>query len=104
VPVAERTTTVGVSGNSLVWLFTDVDGTVTAQVDSVTGVVSRRFLDPFGNPIGTPPAGWSDDHGFLNKVVDADTGMQTDVRAFRISLSERAQRLEGATSRDAYAP
>ena len=73
VPVAERDTTAGVSGNTLYWLFTDVDGTPVAQVNSTTGAVAYRYTDPFGNQVGTAPTGWADDHGYLNKVQDADT-------------------------------
>jgi RHS repeat-associated protein len=75
VPVAERTTTAGVTGNTLYWLFTDLDGTVTAQVNQATGAIAHRYVDPFGNPIGTTPTGWSDHHGFLNKVTDTTTGL-----------------------------
>jgi RHS repeat-associated protein len=75
VPVAERTTTAGVTGNTLYWLFTDLDGTVTAQVNQATGAIVHRYVDPFGNPIGTTPTGWSDHHGFLNKTTDTTTGL-----------------------------
>jgi RHS repeat-associated protein len=56
-------------------LFTDVDGTPVAQVNSTTGAVAHRYTDPFGNQVGAAPTGWADDHGFLNKVQDADTGL-----------------------------
>jgi RHS repeat-associated protein len=75
VPVAERDTVAGQSGSTLYWLFTDVDGTPVVQVNSSTGAVAHRYTDPFGNPVGAAPTGWADDHGFLNKVQDADTGL-----------------------------
>lgn len=75
IPVAERDTVAGQSGNTLYWLFTDVDGTPVTQVNSATGALTRRYTDPFGNTVGTAPAGWADDHGFLNKVTDTDTGL-----------------------------
>ena len=75
VPVAERDTIAGQSGNTLYWLFTDLDGTVTAQANSTTGTVVHRYTDPFGNVEGNAPSGWADDHGYLNKVTDTDTGL-----------------------------
>ncbi|WP_460535346.1 RHS repeat domain-containing protein [Humibacter ginsengiterrae] len=74
-PAAERDTVAGQTGNTLYWLFSDLDGTVTAQVDSATGTTVHRYTDPFGNVVGTAPPGWADDHGYLNKVADTDSGL-----------------------------
>lgn len=73
-PVAERTTD-STGTATLTWLFTDVDRTVTGQVNSTTWTITHRHVDPFGNPEGTPPAGWTDNHGYLNKINDTTTGL-----------------------------
>jgi RHS repeat-associated protein len=69
-PVAERTTTAGVSGNVLTWLSADDQGTVDQEVVATTGAITTREFDPFGQTIGSAST-WSDDHGFLNAADSA---------------------------------
>ncbi len=81
-PVAERTTTVGVSGSVLRWLGTDAHNTATIEVVASTGVVTVRYADPYGNPRGTTPA-WSSGHGFLNADSSDTSGtLQLGARAY----------------------
>lgn len=73
-PIAERTTTAGVSGSVLQWLTTDIVGTSLMQVNASTGVVKRRYLDPFGNATVSSPA-WSSNHAYLNAPASTTTAL-----------------------------
>ncbi|MGA4839996.1 polymorphic toxin-type HINT domain-containing protein [Streptomyces sp. G45] len=55
----------------------DHHGTMSLALDAASGQVTRRRLDPFGNGRDLAPGGgsWVDDKGFLNKPVDAATGL-----------------------------
>lgn len=67
--VAVRTTT------GLTWLAADRHGTARVAVDAARLTVTKRRLDPFGNPRGTVPSGWPDDKGFVGGPVDGSTGL-----------------------------
>ncbi|MBY8853931.1 hypothetical protein K7G98_39160, partial [Saccharothrix sp. MB29] len=56
----------------------DRHGTATVLLDSVSHAVTRRALDPYGNPLDTTP--WPVARGFLDKPVSEHTGL-TDVGA-----------------------
>jgi RHS repeat-associated protein len=55
-------------------LVSDPQGTAQVAVDNATNEVTRRYFDPYGNPVGGDGDDWAGDHGFLNKPVD-DTGL-----------------------------
>jgi RHS repeat-associated protein len=74
VPVGERTTTVGVAGSRLSWLFPDPQNTAVVEADPDTGATTTRYADPFGNPRGAA-ADWSSDHDFLNAPSSDLTGL-----------------------------
>ncbi|WP_344157730.1 RHS repeat-associated core domain-containing protein [Kribbella yunnanensis] len=59
------------------WLITDYHGTSQVAVDSATLQATKRYAKPFGDPRGTEPTAWPDDHGFLNKPEDKVTGLTT---------------------------
>jgi RHS repeat-associated protein len=62
------------------YLFADQHGTHQVAVNPANWVVTRRYLDPYGNPLGTA-TGWVDpNHGFLGKPQSATTGL-TDIGA-----------------------
>ena len=69
-PVAEAS-----SAGKASWLNTDRDGTVTVTVDAVSGVVSRRHLDPFGAERDGSVPSWIDNRAFLNHPSTASTGL-----------------------------
>jgi len=71
----ERTTTTGVTGSSLVWLYSDVDATVDTQTVATSGVTTSQYRDPFGNGVGASSGVWGDGFGFLNKPASVDTGL-----------------------------
>lgn len=64
-PVALRTATAGSTTSTVSWLISDNHSTTLAAINSTTGAVTRRYLDPFGNTRGSPAA-WPDDKSFLD--------------------------------------
>jgi RHS repeat-associated protein len=72
--IAERTTTAGVGGSVLTWLIADAQGTVNLEVDAVSGTLTYRAQDPFGNSRGSVPT-WTDDRGFLDGPLSSFSGL-----------------------------
>jgi RHS repeat-associated protein len=86
VPVAERTTVAGVTGSTLFWLTTDIDGTVDTEINASTAAVTHRYSDPYGNIRGTGVT-WSSAHSFLNAPTSSVSGLvQLGARAYDPSL------------------
>lgn len=74
--VAER-----IDRGNPIYLMSDLHGTNQVAYRPDTGKVTRRYLDPYGNPLGAVTGGpWPDTHAFLDKPTDASTGL-TDVGA-----------------------
>jgi RHS repeat-associated protein len=46
--------------------------TATEAVSASTQAITRRYYDPYGNPVGTTPA-WPDSNAFLGQPVDTST-------------------------------
>lgn len=63
------------SSGTLSYLLTDSRKTATTSVDSSTLAATVRYEDPYGNPRGTAPGSWPDQHGFLGKPADPTTGL-----------------------------
>jgi RHS repeat-associated protein len=64
------------NSSSVEFLMADPHGTATVSVDGLTAAVSRRFMDPFGNPRGTTSPTWEPNtRGFVNGVEDSSTGL-----------------------------
>ncbi|HEX8343918.1 MAG TPA: RHS repeat-associated core domain-containing protein, partial [Actinoplanes sp.] len=57
--------------------FADHHGTGAAAVDPVSGAITHRRTDPFGNPRGQQPAAgvWSGEKGFVGGNHDTSTGL-----------------------------
>lgn len=70
VTVAART-----SSGSVSYLVGDQQGTASVSIDSGTLAVTRRYYDPYGNEIGTPPASWPGVKGFVGGTADSATGL-----------------------------
>ncbi len=88
IPVAERTTQSGVSGNILTWLVADAQGTVNLKVDAVSGALTYRAQDPYGNSRGTVPT-WTDDRGYLDAPASAFSGLtQLGARLYDPSIGK----------------
>ncbi|MFN8074070.1 MAG: RHS repeat-associated core domain-containing protein [Kineosporiaceae bacterium] len=71
--VAVQSATFG-GATSLSYVLSDQQGTAFVAMDAVTMSVTRRYTTPFGTARGPRPS-WIDDHGFLGKPEDADTGL-----------------------------
>jgi RHS repeat-associated protein len=75
--LAERDTTVGVTGSHLYFLNVSLQNTGVAVVDTTTAnVTARRYYDPFGNIRGATGA-WTSANGYLNAPNDSFTGTTT---------------------------
>ena len=58
------------------YLMADPQGTASVSVGGLTAEVSRRYMDPFGNPRGAATPNWNPKtHGFVNGIDDASTGL-----------------------------
>ena len=60
--------------------ISDAHGTASLNINATTLAETRRYLDPFGNPRGTTPAGWTTangygDKGFVGGTTDPTTGL-----------------------------
>ncbi|KDN80516.1 polymorphic toxin-type HINT domain-containing protein [Kitasatospora cheerisanensis] len=65
-------------GGTLVYQASDPHGTSSVQINTDAGQsVTRRPVDPFGNPRGAQPApgAWSGDKGFVGGTLDTATGL-----------------------------
>ena len=77
-PVAVRTAAAGstTSTTSTVsWLVSDNHSSTLTAINSTTGTVTRRYLDPFGNTRGASAA-WPDDRSFLDDPTDPATSTE----------------------------
>ncbi|HVB43992.1 MAG TPA: RHS repeat-associated core domain-containing protein [Streptosporangiaceae bacterium] len=69
----DGTSVVESSGGTVSYQLANQQGTALESVSASTLAITRRYYDPWGNQVGTPPA-WPDNHGFLGKVTDPATG------------------------------
>jgi len=84
VTVAERNTSTGTSTVSAI--DTDIDGNADLATDVLTGAVTRRWFDPFGNQRGGA-SNWISAHGFLDKATSSFSGLtQLGARAYDATL------------------
>ncbi|MFF2629433.1 polymorphic toxin-type HINT domain-containing protein [Kitasatospora griseola] len=71
----DGTTIVRSSNGTVTYQPANHQGTAQLQVDANTLGVTRRSYDPYGNPRGTQPTNWADNHGYLGKPADPTTGL-----------------------------
>jgi RHS repeat-associated protein len=57
------------------WMFQDRSGSDTVSVGATSFQVTRRLLDPFGQPRPAQPAGWTGNRGFAGGSPDPATGL-----------------------------
>lgn len=76
--VAARTADGAAGVNTLV---SDPHGTAQITISGSTNQVNRRYLDPYGRPIGDA-GGWPGDHGFLDKPTDSTGLTQVGARYY----------------------
>jgi RHS repeat-associated protein len=78
--IAELTSS-GTGTTDISFLTGDNQGTETVTVDASTLDVTRRWYDPYGNPVGPSGAGFPDgEKGFVGGTADTATGL-TDLGA-----------------------
>ncbi|GAA1955720.1 RHS repeat-associated core domain-containing protein [Nocardioides panacihumi] len=76
-----------VNRNNPTYLMSDLHGSKQVSVNPSTWAVTRRYLDPYGNALGTVTGGtWQDQHGFLDKPRSSLTSL-TDVGARKYDAS-----------------
>ncbi|TMC11040.1 MAG: RHS repeat-associated core domain-containing protein, partial [Chloroflexi bacterium] len=63
------------STGTVTYELTDSRDTALTSVDASSLAVTRRSVDPYGNPRGSQPASWPDQHGYLGKASDPATGL-----------------------------
>jgi RHS repeat-associated protein len=61
------------SADTVSYEVTGQQGTATEDIAAATGAITRRYYDPYGNPVGTAPASWPDGNAFLGKPSDPAT-------------------------------
>ena len=62
------------------YLVGNQQGTAGVAVDAASLAVTRRYYDPYGNPVGVAPESWPGTRGFVGGTVDPATGL-TDLGA-----------------------
>ncbi|UIJ63813.1 hypothetical protein LWP59_10605 [Amycolatopsis acidiphila] len=87
--INDQTVALRVGGANPTYVAGDPHGSMQIAYRPDTGAITRRALDPYGNPLGsvtttttgtTTSGTWPDAHGFLNKPQDPNTGL-TDIGA-----------------------
>jgi RHS repeat-associated protein len=63
------------SGSDYTFETADQHGTFALAIDPTFTTATWRQQTPYGVPRGTVPVSWPDNHGFLDKVQDATTGL-----------------------------
>jgi RHS repeat-associated protein len=69
VTVAART-----SAGDVQYLTGDQQGTATLAIDYGHLDLTRRYYDPYGNPVGAAPASWPGTRGFVGGTADPAPG------------------------------
>ncbi|WP_251052977.1 MULTISPECIES: RHS repeat-associated core domain-containing protein [unclassified Streptomyces] len=74
---ADQTVAVRTSDNKVSFLASDHHDTGQLAIDAVTGGVTTRRSDPYGNPRGDLPAdgAWPGERGFVGGTIDDSTGL-----------------------------
>jgi RHS repeat-associated protein len=54
---------------------TNQQHTALEAINATTLSVTRRYYDPWGQPVGAAPASWPDNHAYLGKPADPTTGL-----------------------------
>jgi RHS repeat-associated protein len=62
------------------YLVGNQQGTAGVAVDAASLAVTRRYYDPYGNPVGVAPESWPGTRGFVGGTADPATGL-TDLGA-----------------------
>lgn len=63
------------SSGAVSYELTDKLATATTSVAASGLAVTRRYVDPYGDPRGPVPASWPDQHAYLGRPADPSTGL-----------------------------
>ena len=63
------------STGTVYYELSDKLGTATADVNASTLAYAFRYFDPYGNPRGTVPSTWPDQHSYLGRPQDPSTSL-----------------------------
>jgi RHS repeat-associated protein len=64
-----------ISSGQVSYLTGDQQGTDELAISASTLAVTRRYYDPYGNPIGPAVSSWPGSEGFVGGTTDPDTGL-----------------------------
>ncbi|WDH79298.1 hypothetical protein PTQ19_02300 [Microbacterium esteraromaticum] len=76
-PVAQRNAKTGTPGNTLSWLFTNIEGTVDVTTNATSGATVQSYRDPFGVPLTGTAQNWGDGTGYMNMPVTPSIKLTT---------------------------
>jgi RHS repeat-associated protein len=74
-PEPVGTTVVRSSSGTIGYLAANTQGTALESIDASSLAVTRRYYDPYGNPRGTVPGSWPNQHGYVGKPADPNTSL-----------------------------
>ena len=63
------------SSGSISYTTANQLNTAVEVVNAATLSITRRYFDPWGDPVGTVPSSWADDLGYVGKPADPATGL-----------------------------
>jgi RHS repeat-associated protein len=61
------------SSDTVSYEVTSQQGTAVEDISAAADAVTRRYFDPYGNPVGTVPVSWPDHDAYLGKPQDPST-------------------------------
>lgn len=74
-PAPDGTTIVRSSTGTLSYETTNQQHTALEAIDATSLAITRRYYDPYGNPVGTPPSSWPDPKAFVGRPADPATSL-----------------------------
>lgn len=72
-PSPDGSTVIRSSAGTITYETSNTQHTSLLAIDASSMTATRRYYDPYGNPVGTPPATWPDNHAYLGKPADTNT-------------------------------
>jgi RHS repeat-associated protein len=71
----DGTTIVRSSSGTINYTIANQQGTATDSISASTLTETRRYYDPYGNPVGAAPNSWPDNLGFVGRPADPNTSL-----------------------------
>jgi RHS repeat-associated protein len=73
--IGGATVAVRTSDGQVTYLAGNQQGTATLAVNAASLAATRRYFDPYGNPVGAAATAWPGTRGFVGGTADAATGL-----------------------------